>query len=275
MASTRSPFPGMDPWLERFWGDMHHSVIQYARDLIEAQLPARFFAAVEETVYVFDHAEPVARVRPDAAVFGPGTARQRGGLATVHTGARGASATLADPVRIRWPRQPVVEGHIEIRSLAGGEPLVTAIEVLSPTNKTDARGRRAYLRKRRAYHEAGAGVVEIDLLRAGEPLLDVPWDAVDEQVITPYGACVHRAPLAEADLEVEYYPLPLRGRLPAIPVPLRPGDPDLVLDLQQLIDLAYEKGRYALRIDYSVPPDPPLSADDAAWARQQVAGQLP
>lgn len=261
----------MDPWLERYWGDMHHSVIQYTRDLIEAQLPARFFAAVEETVYVFDQAETVARVRPDAAVFDSGAARRGGGLATVRTGGGGGgTAALAEPVRIKWPSQPVVEGHIEIRSLAGGERLVTAVEVLSPTNKIDPRGRRAYLRKRRSYHEAGAAVVEIDLLRAGEPVLDVPWDALADELMTPYGACVHRAPLAEADLEVEYYPLPLRQRLPRIPVPLRLGDSDVVLDLQQLIDLAYEKGRYASRVDYSVPPDPPLSADDAAWARDAV-----
>jgi hypothetical protein len=266
--ATRSPLPGMDPWLERHWGDMHHSMIQYARDLIEAQLPSGFFAAVEETVYVFDRAEPPARVRPDVAVFDVDAARARGASPAASGGA--AAAAVAEPVRIKWPRQPIVEGHIEIRALAGGEPLVTAIEVLSPTNKTDPRGRRAYLRKREAYHEAGAAVVEIDLLRAGEPVVDVPWDSMGDELLTPYAACVRRAPAAEADLEVEYYPLSLRRRLPRIPVPLRPGDPDVVLDLQQLIDLAYEKGRYASRIDYASPPVPPLPPEDAAWAREMV-----
>ena len=27
--TMRSPFPGMDPYLEQFWGDVHHTVITY------------------------------------------------------------------------------------------------------------------------------------------------------------------------------------------------------------------------------------------------------
>ena len=45
---------------------------------------------------------------------------------------------------------------------------MTAIEVISPTNKADPRGRRRYRRKRRAYYDARANVVEIDCCgRAG------------------------------------------------------------------------------------------------------------
>ena len=59
-------------------------------------------------------------------------------------------------------------------------------------------------------------------------------------------------------------PLPLRHRLPAIRLPLRPTDPDVLFDLQPLLDRAYANGRYP--IDYGRPPDPPLDAEDAAWA---------
>jgi hypothetical protein len=38
MASS-SPFPGMDPWLEQHWGDVHHSIITYARDQLQERLP--------------------------------------------------------------------------------------------------------------------------------------------------------------------------------------------------------------------------------------------
>ncbi len=50
-----------------------------------------------------------------------------------------------------------------------------------------------------------------------------------------------------------------------IPIPLRATDADIPLDLQSLIDLCYERGRYA-RIDYRREPEPPFSPEDAAWA---------
>jgi hypothetical protein len=42
----------------------------------------------------------------------------------------------------------------------------------------------------------------------------------------------------------------------------------LVLDLQAIYDQSYRNGRYSGRIDYSVPPEPPLAADDDAWAAE-------
>ncbi|MEJ7593644.1 MAG: DUF4058 family protein [Planctomycetaceae bacterium] len=30
---TKSPFPGMDPFLEPFWGDVHASLIVYMRSI--------------------------------------------------------------------------------------------------------------------------------------------------------------------------------------------------------------------------------------------------
>ena len=42
-------------------------------------------------------------------------------------------------------------------------------------------------------------------------------------------------------------------------------DRDVVLDLQQVIDQCYERGRYNV-IDYRKDPEPPLSPTDARWA---------
>ena len=46
----KSPFPGMDPYLEQFWPDVHASLIIYTRDQLEEQLPANLIARVEERV---------------------------------------------------------------------------------------------------------------------------------------------------------------------------------------------------------------------------------
>ena len=46
--SIKSPFPGMDPYLERHWRDVHHSLATYARDLLQLRLPSGLLARVEE-----------------------------------------------------------------------------------------------------------------------------------------------------------------------------------------------------------------------------------
>ncbi|HEY3242498.1 MAG TPA: DUF4058 family protein, partial [Phycisphaerae bacterium] len=52
----------------------------------------------------------------------------------------------------------------------------------------------------------------------------------------------------------------------AIRIPLRPTDPDAVLDLQALIDSAYEASRYDRTTDYRRSCEPPLEGQEAAWA---------
>jgi hypothetical protein len=61
------------------------------------------------------------------------------------------------------------------------------------------------------------------------------------------------------------YVLPLRERLPAIPIPLRQTDHPVPLDLQALLDQCYRNGRYD-DIDYTQLPVPALVEEDAGWA---------
>ncbi|MFI5381177.1 MAG: DUF4058 family protein [Tepidisphaerales bacterium] len=63
---------------------------------------------------------------------------------------------------------------------------------------------------------------------------------------------------------VEYFPISLRRRLPIIPIPLRPADKDVTLDLQTLLDQVYRNGRYG-SLDYAKECVPALAGDDAAW----------
>ncbi len=267
--ATASPFPGMDPWLERHWESVHFTYVQECRRQLVDQLPDGLFAEVEETVYIVDpDGDPLGTVRPDAAVFGHRPDAGDGPATT----ADGGTALAAAPVRIRLSAEPAVVTHVAVRSVRGGEPLVTAVEVISPTNKLSRDARRQYRRKRRAYRWAGASVVEVDLVRRGRHLVDVPAGRVaDAAPPTAYRAVVRRAVRDGAPIEAEYYPLPLRQRLSVIRVPLRMGDPDVLLDLQQPVDAAYLLGGYGRRLDYARPPDPPLSADDAAWAAACVA----
>ena len=65
--------------------------------------------------------------------------------------------------------------------------------------------------------------------------------------------------------EIVYYALPLRQRLPRVAIPLRPSDDAVVLDLQDLIETCYRRGRYD-DIDYAEALRPPLEPEDAQWA---------
>jgi hypothetical protein len=178
---------------------------------------------------------------------------------------------VAEPVLVRVP-EPEVDRRVEIYDPASGGRVVTAIEVLSPSNKLPGPASLAYRSKQRDFLAAGVNLVEIDLVRAGEWVF-----SVDESVLPPaqrasYMVCVFRA--TRGDLRA-LYRLPLREPLPRVAIPLRPRDRDVVLDLKAVVDEAYETGRYD-RTDYRRPLKPPLSPEDAAWAAELLrkAGRL-
>jgi hypothetical protein len=113
--------------------------------------------------------------------------------------------------------------------------------------------------------------VEIDLIRGGQPAVALESRHLPPAEGTRYLVCVARPHTSVQRREI--YLSPLRERLPTIRVPLRPGDPDVPLAIQPLIDRCYRSGRYWLTA-YAQPLDPPLPAAEATWAteRLQAAG---
>jgi hypothetical protein len=102
--------------------------------------------------------------------------------------------------------------------------------------------------------------VEIDLLR-GQRMVRLP-----KKVGSPeYLVHVSKKGLRPRGL---LYPIRLTQRLPIIPIPLKAGDPDARLDLQAVLDAAYDRVGYDLEIDYRREPRPRLKAELAAWADQ-------
>jgi hypothetical protein len=240
-------------------------MISLLRRQASTQLPEGLYAEIEENVYVVD-AEPDRRAfRPDVGVFDTGTEVRR-----VRPANGDGGTAIAEPIRLTFPTEPIEEGYIEIHDIRAGDKLITVIEVLSPTNKQDLRGRAAYLAKRAAYIAANVNIVEVDLLRGGDHLIGVPFEYLDPPSQVPYKCAIRRSDSSGLQTRVDYFPIDLRHRLPRIEVPLRAGDANIILDLQQPIDAAYEEGGFGIRIDYSKPPVPPLSPDDAAWAAELV-----
>ena len=256
----KNPFPGMNPYLEQYWGDVHTSFMVYARDQINEQLPGDLQARVEEGIAIDTDTGDHRVVFPDVRVVEePGSSFGEGAATAV---------AVAEPCLIPIPDEQPTQRHIEIIDPNSGNRVVTAIEVLSLANKSSD-GRRSYRQKQRDYIEGGVNLVEIDLLRSGEFVLATPESCVPAPYRGPYRICIRRL---RKPWQAEMYRVPLHEPLPNIPIPLRPSDRDIVLQLQPLIDECYRKGRYA-SIDYRRPPTPKLSEDDERWADQLLREQ--
>ncbi len=252
-SDMNNPFPGMNPYLEEHWRDVHTSLVTYTRDQLQRKLPPGLVARAEEGVSVDDTGEPLT-YWPDVQVKELG----RKSADALHEPAVpwNGETEVMEPVLI--VSEPETERWVEIRDASGR--LVTALEVLSPANKSAA-GLRAYREKRTRFLAGGANFVEIDLLREGRDALGLPWNIGPAQQETVYRVCVRRASRPQ---QAELYNLPLRRRLPGIRVPLRESDQDVVLAMQPLVDLCFENGGYA-GLDFSRDPEPPLATADAQW----------
>jgi hypothetical protein len=248
----------MDPYLEQFWRDVHASLVLYARDQLQPQLGGPLRARVEERIVVeLPSATADREIYPDVRVL---ERPAKSGAARAPHAPSGV--VVADPLIIERLAETHTEGFIQVIDPAQGSRVVTVIEVLSPTNKRRGKAQDDYRRKQDELWEGGVNLVEVDLLRAGQRVLMVGEHEVPQPDRAAYAACVHRGGDAH---RFEYYAIRLRERLPAIRVPLRPGDTDAVLDLQALIQQAYANGAYD-DLDYAADPMPPLPAEDAAWA---------
>lgn len=259
----RSPFPGMDPYLERFWGDVHSALIIYARDALQVLLGRDLRARAQERVIVEDPdpLDPSRRfIEPDVMVV------ESGGTRVAGEGEAGGTA-VAEPLIIHVPQFETIHRHIEIIDVSSGNRVVTVIEFLSPTNKRPGDGRAKYLQKRDECLQGGVNFVEIDLTREGtRDLIARPWQ-VPPSHQTIYQGCVFRASRPD---DRELYAMPLWNPLPTIKVPLRATDDDVLLRLQSLIDDVYERGRY--EFDYTQPCRPALDGADAARLARRLAG---
>jgi hypothetical protein len=139
----------------------------------------------------------------------------------------------------------------------------TVIHLLRPLDKETGPVRNAYLGDRSAALNAGKNWVDLDLLRAGERAL-----ASDQ----PGGYRIVTATGIRRD-NPSVLSFGLRDPLPRIMIPLLPANGVAFLDLQRCLDRAYDEAPHAADVDYSQPPIPRLSDEDAAWARQLLAAR--
>lgn len=250
-----SPFPGMNPYLEdpEIGRGVHHWLITAAGEQLQHQLNARGYDVDVESRIWFER--PGRLAYPDIAVL-------RGAQPGDSSPSLPGGTLVADePVRLQVVANEIREDYLQNHEIETRQ-LVTGIEFVSPTNKADRRGRRLYLAKRRRLCSAGVNVVEIDLLHGGKPLVRLPQAVLE--TIQP-GGCVVNVIRAESP-DCEFFPVDVRSRLPRVGIPLKPEEPDVVLDVQAAVAWVYNAGSYPLRIDFNLPTVPPLDEATENWA---------
>lgn len=126
-------------------------------------LRPNYVALVQDRLFVVDSDRPIY---PDVSVLSVSSSGD--------TGAAKAAVLEADaPAIFKLRDDKVRQPYLQIIEPAAGNRIVTAIEVLSPDNKSRGDGRRSYLQKRTELWHGRANIVEIDLLRAGAPTVNV------------------------------------------------------------------------------------------------------
>ena len=226
-----SPFPGMNPYLEHpeLFPGLHHWLTTEIARFLSPQLRPKYRVAVQVRMY---------EIIDESSFVGV-------------TSSTGKSVKAKVPVP--WT---IKEGYLEVREV-GTEALITTIEILSPSNKRAGKGREKYLRKREQVLETRTNLVEIDLLRKGEPM-----PIVDNNIQSHYRILVYRG---ETRPFADLYAFNLQNVIPTFPLPLRSDDSEPVINLQELLNEIYDVSGYDLVVDYSQEAVPGLSEENKIW----------
>lgn len=253
----KSPFPGMNPWLEGYvWPDVHNRLAIMITELLAPHIAPKYVARVE--LYTVNDDNPSSEIGimyPDVEIL------QRQDIVSEPAMAYGnATITMPNtivPFTVAIPtRIPVVE----IRDVAKNK-LITAIEILSPVNKRHP-GIVDYRKKQVALHRKGVNLLEIDLLRRGTRPFTHPKIAHAH-----YQMMLLRA----KEFNASVWTINIQDTLPILPIPLRSPDPDVSLDLGKALSIIFERSLYHLSLDYKQDPPPPIFEEkDKIWIMERL-----
>ena len=249
----RSPFPGMNPYLEHpeLWAEVHNRLAIAIAEAVGPQIRPKYRVAVEKRIYQTVDEKSLLIGIPHVSVAQS---------LTSSTPTETAVAVVPPPTKpttviVPMPEE-VRESYLEVREVATGE-VVTTIELLSPKNKRKGEGRKAYLTKRLQVLGIFTHLVEIDLLRVGKPM-----PIISPKIESRYRILVSRC---ERRFQAELYAFNLTDSNPTFPLPLCEGDPEPIVDLQSILDGVYDRAGFDLAIDYNLDGVPPLTDSEATW----------
>ena len=259
-----SPFPGMDPYLEgEMWQEFHDRLINQISNQLLATMPKRYVALLAKRTVLSYESVAVMEMSRERVFYPDVHVLERSGKLAESVPVVAYPISTIVPVELTSPiPEEIPQLTVEIRDVAERR-LVTIIEILSPANKVGD-GARDYAERRLSILRTRTHLLEIDLLRQGHRI-----ELIGQLPRASYYAFLSRVQDRPHTL---VWPVQLADRLPSVPVPLLPPDPDATLDLQAAVDACFELVGYETLLDYTVPPPPPaLDELEAAWVRERVA----
>ena len=259
----KSPFPGMNPWLEGYlWPDVHNHLARVFAELLAPKIAPKYVARIEIATIMDESPESEFGIMyPDVEILSKNNIVSEPlvayGEAIMTPPTQTVSYALALPIPVRVPR-------VEIRDVKNNK-LITAIEILSPVNKRNP-NLTIYQDKIKDLHRSGVHVLEIDLLRRGTR----PF-SFSIKKSSHYQMTLWRQGTQLADI----WSIDIKDKLPILPVPLKHPDADVPLDLNNALEICFERSYYDLSIDYkTAPPPPAFSEAELNWI-QSVVANLP
>lgn len=273
----RSPFPGMDPFLEinPRWEVFHGWFIrELARQSTGRARAIGCEVDVERTLYGREPTgelvllgEPDLVARESLAMYTPVPRWDDGG-----------GVALAEPRAIHDVVQDLDEmetykqQYLVVRESGAWKRVLAVVELLSPANKEGSYVPK-YREKRSQFLTSKVHFLEIDFLRAGR---NPSRDLFPELPRTPYFIFLARK--NELGRREEGYPLRLQDPLPVVGLPLSPDRPDLPLDLAAAFRSAYDlssRPEWLQSYQDQDIPGPPLDESDRQWVTQTLRAWQP
>ena len=253
--TTESPFPGMDPYTEarHLWKGIHTQLI--------GELSTHLLPPLLAPVYYVD-VEPSLQVRSSQSLF-PDLQ-----VLTTHRTPHQKPSGWAMPVAEATMQLNTVqeidedeeERAIYIRE-ATSEQLVTVIEILSYSNKTKGVDKYArYMAKRRDLLNSDIHLVEIDLLRWGQRVVEPLPDQ-------PYHILVTRA---DEQPQGRVWSFGMADPIPVTPLPLLESDEYVPVPLQRAYTTIYQARNFRNRLDYTLDPEPPLTVAQRSYIQEHL-----
>ena len=253
-----NPFPGMNPYLERseLWHGVHTTFIAELQRWLAPRLRPEYMVRIEERMYVSEETNGEGRPQPrlpDVLVLDDGAATSAPVAVVEDPGSK-------DAIPVQLPLDGAErQRYLEVIRV-NNRQVVAVVGLLSPSNKSGA-GRQAYIAKRNQVFHSLSHLVEIDLLRGGQPL----------PVIGNVPSCHYRTLVTNAlrtEPVADLYPFNMQTGIPQFVIPLAKGSEGIAIDLKPIIDEVYILGSYDRDIDYQRDPEPPFSDDDRVWLDQ-------
>ncbi len=247
----KTPFPGMDPYLEHraLWPDVYTHLIATLADTLTSLIAPDYDVKVESRTYIGEQNNTQHARRPGKHALAP-----VGSLPLPTTFQSSATTVMEIDVLIG---EKFSQRYLAIYNTRTDE-LITAIELLSPDHKSDPQEQAAYLSRRERWVLASTNFVEIDLLRAGEPM------PIRQTVESDYRILVNRGWKRN---KASLYAFNLPAAIPAFPLPLQRHEAEPLIPLNDVVHDLYSRARFDLRIDYSELPPPPLTEEQVRWVR--------